>query len=97
MKILKEIKFFYEYLYKKREIINEESFYEKLNKIKCFKFNREELNIFEGFLIDIEILNFFKKMKNEKSFGFDGFISEFFKFFWRDLGIFIIRVINYFF
>lgn len=33
-------------------------------------------------------------MKNDKSLGFDGFISEFFKFFWNDLGSFIIRVIN---
>lgn len=33
-------------------------------------------------------------MKNDKSFGLDGFFSEFFKFFWKDLGFFIIWVIN---
>jgi hypothetical protein len=34
-------------------------------------------------------------MKNEKSPGSDGFTSEFFKFFWNNLGKFVIRSINY--
>ena len=34
-------------------------------------------------------------MKNEKSPGSDGFTSEFFKFFWNNLGTFVIRSINY--
>lgn len=33
-------------------------------------------------------------MKNDKSLGFDGYISEFFKFFWNNIGFFIMRVIN---
>ena len=34
-------------------------------------------------------------MKNSKSPGNDGFTVEFFKFFWRDLGVHILRSINY--
>lgn len=36
-------------------------------------------------------------MKNDKSLGVDGFIVEFFKFFWVDLGEYIIRLINDFY
>ena len=35
-----------------------------------------------------------RKMKNNKSPGSDGFTSEFFKFFWRQLGHFIVRSLN---
>ena len=34
-------------------------------------------------------------MKNCKSPGNDGFTSEFFKFFWSDVGVFILRSLNY--
>ena len=34
-------------------------------------------------------------MKNSKSPGMDGFTAEFFKFFWVDLGKFILRSVNY--
>ena len=34
-------------------------------------------------------------MKNNKSPGLDGFTVEFFKFFWVDIGAFILRSINY--
>ena len=34
-------------------------------------------------------------MKNSKSPGIDGFTAEFFKFFWVDLGKFIIKSVNY--
>ena len=34
-------------------------------------------------------------MKNDKSPGSDGFTVEFFKFFWKDLGSFLIRSINF--
>ena len=36
-----------------------------------------------------------KNMKNDKSPGTDGFTSEFFKFFWKDIGHFLLRSINY--
>ena len=33
--------------------------------------------------------------KNEKSPGLDGYTVEFFKFFWIDIGVFVLRSINY--
>ena len=49
----------------------------------------------EGRISYEEALQFLKKMKNDKSPGSDGFTTEFFKFFWLDLGHFITRYINY--
>ena len=34
-------------------------------------------------------------MKHDKSPGSDGFTAEFFKVFWKDLGHFIVRSLNY--
>ena len=34
-------------------------------------------------------------MKNEKSPGLDGYTVKFFKFFWIDIEVFILRSINY--
>ena len=34
-------------------------------------------------------------MKNNKSPGIDGFTAEFYKFFWNDLGIYLVRSLNY--
>ena len=34
-------------------------------------------------------------MKNNKSPGTDGFSSEFFKVFWKKIGTFVMRLVNY--
>ena len=34
-------------------------------------------------------------MKNEKSPGISGFAAEFFKVFWKDIGQFVLRSLNY--
>ena len=34
-------------------------------------------------------------MKNDKSPGIDGFSVNFFKFVWKDLGVYLVRSINY--
>ncbi len=39
--------------------------------------------------------NNWKIMKNNKSPGSDGFSADFFKIFWKDLGYFVLRSINY--
>lgn len=49
----------------------------------------------EGEITYSELLSALKKMKNCKSPGNDGFTSEFFKFFWSDIGVFILRSLNY--
>ena len=42
-----------------------------------------------------ELTKALKNMKNDKSPGPDGFTAEFFKFFWIDIGIFVLRSLNY--
>ena len=42
-----------------------------------------------------EVLLCLKKMKNHKSPGPDGFSSEFYKYFWKDIGHFLITSFNY--
>ena len=42
-----------------------------------------------------ECLDSLKKMSNNKSPGLSGFTVEFFKFFWVDIGVFLVRSLNY--
>ena len=48
----------------------------------------------EGEINYTEILQALNNMKKEKSPGQDGFTAEFFKFFWVDIGHFILRSLN---
>jgi hypothetical protein len=41
------------------------------------------------------MLTSLKKMSNNTSPGNDGFTVEFFKFFWKDIGFFLVNSINY--
>ena len=59
------------------------------------KLNNEEVQSLEGELTYEELTLALKNMKNSKSPGNDGFTAEFFKFFWVDLGKYILRSINY--
>jgi hypothetical protein len=48
-----------------------------------------------GDLITLEEASYcLKNMKNDKSPGSDGFPAEFFKFFWKKLGVFVVRALN---
>ena len=49
----------------------------------------------EGEITYSELTTAIKKMKNGKSPGSDGYTAEFFKFFWKDIGIFVFRSIKY--
>ena len=49
----------------------------------------------EGIITREEALLVLKNMKNDKSPGADGFTSEFYKFFWRDIGSFLVRSLNF--
>ena len=42
-----------------------------------------------------ELTKALKNMKNNKSPGTDGFSSEFFKVFWKKIGIFVMRSVKY--
>ena len=89
--ITNEVKTFYQSLYASKE-----------NEIKvdidpnlvCPKLDEDEKNSLEGLIKLTEILNAIKNLKNDKSPGSDGYTAEFFKFFYKDLGIFIMRSIN---
>ena len=52
------------------------------------KLSEDQALSLEGPITLKEAANFLFKMKNNKSPGSSGFTTEFFKFFWKDLGIF---------
>ena len=56
--------------------------------------NDESINL-EGEITYTELATTLRNMKNGKSPGNDGFTAEFFKFFWPDLGHFILRSLNF--
>ena len=57
--------------------------------------NDTDRNHTEGLISIEEAAKALRKMKNGKSPGLDGYTTEFFKFFWKDLGAFLVRSINY--
>jgi exonuclease III len=59
------------------------------------KLTIEEANSLEGELTYKETAEILRKMNNNTSPGSDGFTTEFFKFFWKDLGYFVTRSLNY--
>ena len=81
---------FYEKLYKKREVLDtpleEYTILPKLSNTES-----EEL---EGTITYEEASYALKNMKNGKSPGTDGFTVELLKFFWKDLGHFVVRSLN---
>ena len=69
--------------------------HDDLKGIDTIKLNTEQSQSLEGLLTLKEILITLKNMKHDKSPGSDGFTAEFFKVFWKDLGHFIVRSLNY--
>ena len=59
------------------------------------RLNKNSSSELEGFISKEEALSALKLMKNNKSPGSDEFATEFYQFFWRDLGIFLVRSLNY--
>ena len=94
--ILQEIETFYRKLYSSRDEDLTEVY---LNVIANFddvsKLSDNCSSTLEGLLTYEEVLRAVKQQKNEKSPGTDGFSSEFFKFFWADIGKLLIRSLNY--
>ena len=85
---------FYENLYDKVPVSENNSLTDILGENED-KLSDEEAHALEGKITYAELLHALKQMKNEKSPGLDGYTAEFFKFFWIDLGIFVLRSINY--
>jgi exonuclease III len=92
--ILEETKAFYQKLYSKSNQPNNENIQYIFN-INANKLTDSEAQELEGEISYLEAFTFLKSMKNDKSPGSDGFSAEFLKIFWKDLGHFIVRSINY--
>ena len=89
--MLRETREFYEQLYRKRIVrdVNIEDLVTTLPRLE-----KEKADTLEGLITYEEAATALKNMKNDKSPGTDGFTVNFFKFFWKELGNFIIRSLN---
>lgn len=93
--ILQEVKNFYSNLFAyqdKDQDLNIEHILNNLNNHPTL--TAEEKSNLEGEISEEEIAFILSKMKNNKSPGTDGFSAEFFKFFFKDLKVFIKNSIN---
>ena len=90
--IIDETKNFYNNLYSKKDINNV-----NLNDIlqAPVKLNDQEKDSLEGLISFQEAHTALKGMKSNKSPGSDGFSVEFFKFFFVDIGHFLVRSVNH--
>ena len=80
---------FYQNLYFNHTNIDETPLQDVLGE-NANKLSDEKSASLEGEISYSEIANALKYMKNNKSPGLDGFTVEFFKFFWVDIGAFIL-------
>ncbi|KAK3105615.1 hypothetical protein FSP39_001875 [Pinctada imbricata] len=90
--ILLNIKNFYESLYTSRDDeLSEVEISSLISSNDIPKLSEEEAIKLEDDITLAEAGKVLKKMKNNKSPGPDGFTTEFFKFFWTDLRVFLLR------
>ena len=93
--ILQEIKLFYKNLYKSYDDSLENIDLSTLNLgDNVPKLTEEQNELLDRPVTAMEILSTLKRLKNNKSPGTSGFQAEFFKFFWKDIGAFIVRSFN---
>lgn len=59
------------------------------------KLEEQEASKLEGFITLEEAGQTLKHMKNNKSPGTSGFSADFFKVFWKQLGAFVVRAVNF--
>ena len=94
--ILKEIKIFYINLYENKDDTLENVDLQEYMKDKDMtKLTIQEAEKLEGLLTYKEIAEVLYKMKHDKSPGKIGFTAECFKVFWKELGHFVLRSINF--
>ena len=92
--ILKYQSDFYKNLYKQTNSDKKISIQSVLGENKT-KLSDKDSQDLEGEIAYSELVFALKSMKNDKSPGLDGFTVEFFKFFWVDIGNFILNSLNY--
>ena len=94
--ILNETKLFYENLYSNKDSqLIDINLYELFNNKDIKKLNKDESDSIEGPITYQEAALILKAMSNNRSPGSDGFSAEFFKMFWKKMGHFVVRSINY--
>ena len=90
-----EVNNFYKNLYTSKEhLIEDVNLEEKLCE-STPKLTEDQAFSIEGLISFSEALSTLKKMQNNKSPGSTGFTTEFFKFFWNDIGHFVVNSINH--
>ena len=94
-KINNEVLQFYQKLYSSKENDIEDVDLNARLKENTPKLSNAEAVAIEGQITIKEAGLTLKNMQNNKSPGSTGFTVEFFKFFWKDLGHFIVRSLNY--
>jgi hypothetical protein len=96
--ILVQQQLFYQTLYESRGTIftdeHLKSFFDDNNPY-ISKLGQDQKLDLEGELTPQETLSALKLMKNGKSPEMDGFTTEFYKFFWKDINPFLIRSLNH--
>ena len=71
--------------------------FELFRNIDTKKLNKAESDSIEGPITYPEAASVLRAMSNNRSPGSDGFSAEFFKMFWKKMGQFIVRSVNYVF
>ena len=89
--MLEETKKFYENLYSEKEI-EDSNINDYITTLP--KLTKSESDELEGLITMEEASVALKNMKNDKSPGTDGMTVNFLKFFWRQLGSFVVRSLN---
>ena len=90
-----EVYTFYQNLYRCRENEIQDVNLDHILNFETPKLNDEQAFSIKGEINYDEALKTLKNMQNNKSPGSTGFTTEFFKFFWVDLGFFVLKSINY--
>ena len=92
--ILNEIKHFYQNLYSDYNTINKvpTDYLKDCNYNTLTDLEKESI---EGEISYDELARVVRQSKNNSSPGGSGFTNEFYKFFWKDLGHFLLRSLNY--
>ena len=93
--IKEEVFNFYKTLYSSKESNIHDVDLDQLLKPETPKLSDAEALQLEGKITLYEAATVLKNMQNNKSPGSTGFTVEFFKFFWKDLGVFLVKSINF--
>lgn len=94
--ILTETGKYYENLYSSNEHnLNDVDLLMHMQNTDIPKLEEQEASKLEGFITLEEAGQTLKHMKNNKSPGTSGFSADFFKVFWKQLGAFVVRAVNF--